>query len=1146
MTDNNDNLRFNRPSLFTPNLVRGLTEDAAKSSTFTKVIGADLADSVIGMTASFKYDLDSQGIKSTQQLNIDWSKFENHTFFNSAQVKTNVAFDTIINSFPFDGNQQEYEMFFDRLTGFEKFVFDNYPKYKGYAFFSGSKGSETNAGTWITVKDIAGAAFPAVSKDTSGASKLNPGLDSTTIELWVYLPSGSNTSQTIFNKMSQSSGGLDGFALTLSASSDGNFAPLCYTVASKSMGGTVTASLAKGTWNNLSLIWDRTPNVNKLFAYVNQRLTGSSLSFELGDTFWDGSNLTIGSGSSFSLGTFSHTEQNTLSGALDDMRIWHTVRSVEDRLNYAQKAVFANDDLKLYFKFNEPSGSNTLLTLDSSGQSLHGELNIGGNALRVRETPTGSVAGSDPMVYEKLELTPVLFPGHPSVSSYNQSYLVSASYFDDENPNIITRLIPKHYLLEGQMESGLTTEEGNITTMIVSGTDPRSAQLGGTQLLLSLAYVWAKYFDEMKLYIQSFSNLNWVDYDSEDTVPDQFLQFMAKQQGFELPPLFVGSSIEQYLDRENIQDEVSTNALSLQYIQNQIWRRILINLQDVVKSKGTIHSVKSFIRSVGIDPDNNFRIREFGGPTKAPLNFVRDKRSEIAAMANFVSGGLMISPYLSSSAPRTEPGFPTQTDTIDSTYAGGYLTSGSWTIEGTYRFPRSTILHASQSLVRLMTTGSSAGPIMPFNVVAVSGSERITLYTRPGNLGASPPAFSLVLTGADIFDGNQWYVSYGRQRSDDPGLNSTVSASYFIRAAKQSFGDIIEAYFTQSYFNEYSGSSPVWSIHNDFSNASGSYLALGSQSLNSATSFGLNYPTQSPIEESRVTYFDGRVGQIRFWSKYLTSPEWQEHVRNFKSLGVQEPDVNFNFVTNATGSWGRLRVDLSIDQQITQSNSSGSISFFDFSQNLYHFTGSSFPATSSVIIPERFFYSYISPKFDEGSTTEKVRPRSFLNYDNVLSSSYAAVAPLYRVELSEQPTDNTRFTIDFSVVDALDQDIVGIFSTLDSLDNVIGNPELMFSPDYPRLAFLREVYFNRLTDKMNLKSFFEFYKWFDTNIGTFVAQLIPRKTKYLGTNFVIESHMLERPKLEYLYSDIYLGDNNRHGLKDTILLQLITGDFKRY
>jgi hypothetical protein len=445
-----------------------------------------------------------------------------------------------------------------------------------------------------------------------------------------------------------------------------------------------------------------------------------------------------------------------------------------------------------------------------------------------------------------------------------------------------------------------------------------------------------------------------------------------------------------------------------------------------------------------------------------------------------------------------------------------------------------------------MTTGSIGnGKVAMFNVVAVSGSDRVTLHVRPENVSGDD-ALSTYITGVDIFDGNQWYISAGRRRSDDPSWDSNVSASYFLRAGRASFGDLVESYFTSSLRNEYIGfTQPVWGARTASSNASGSWIEIGSRSLAAGTSVGLNSTLGAP-EEARVTFFDGKVGQIRFWSKYLGDKEWPEHVRNFKSLGVQEPDINFNFVTIATGSWERLRIDVSTDQPVTESNSSGEIQLFDFSQNSLHFSGTSFPATSSVVVPERFFYSYISPKFDEGGSVDKVRARSFLDYQNVLSSSYAQVAPLYRIELSEEPTDNTRFTIDFSIVDALDQDIVGIFSTLDALDNIIGNPELMFSPDYPELAFLRQVYFNRLTSKINLKSFFDFYKWFDTNIGTFIAQLIPRKTKYLGTNFLIESHMLERAKTEYYYSDIYLGDSNRHGLKDTILLQLLTGDFKRY
>jgi hypothetical protein len=77
---------------------------------------------------------------------------------------------------------------------------------------------------------------------------------------------------------------------------------------------------------------------------------------------------------------------------------------------------------------------------------------------------------------------------------------------------------------------------------------------------------------------------------------------------------------------------------------------------------------------------------------------------------------------------------------------------------------------------------------------------------------------------------------------------------------------------------------------------------------------------------------------------------------------------------------------------------------------------------------------------------------------------------------------------------------------------VLGDPDLLFSPDYPNLEVLRNIYFNRLTDKINVKSFFELYRWFDTSIGTFIEQLIPQKTKFFGTNFVIESHMLERPR----------------------------------
>ena len=62
-------------------------------------------------TGSFRYDPSGSPLKSTQQLNVDWSKWENHTFFNSAQAKVQTSLNQIINQYPFDGTKSEYVAF---------------------------------------------------------------------------------------------------------------------------------------------------------------------------------------------------------------------------------------------------------------------------------------------------------------------------------------------------------------------------------------------------------------------------------------------------------------------------------------------------------------------------------------------------------------------------------------------------------------------------------------------------------------------------------------------------------------------------------------------------------------------------------------------------------------------------------------------------------------------------------------------------------------------------------------------------------------------------------------------------------------------------------------------------------------------------
>ena len=147
--------------------------------------------------------------------------------------------------------------------------------------------------------------------------------------------------------------------------------------------------------------------------------------------------------------------------------------------------------------------------------------------------------------------------------------------------------------------------------------------------------------------------------------------------------------------------------------------------------------------------------------------------------------------------------------------------------------------------------------------------------------------------------------------------------------------------------------------------------------------------------------------------------------------------------------------------------------------------------------------------------------------DLIERNSWAEKAPVYEIIRSETPQDDTRFSIDFSLVDSLNKDIINMFSTFDSLENFIGNPELVFSSDYPDLEKLRNVYFNRLKDKLNFKAFLEFYSWFDSSISTFIEQLLPRKTLFKGSNFIVESHMLERHKHEYYFTQMYLAEGKK-------------------
>ena len=544
-------------------------------------------------------------------------------------------------------------------------------------------------------------------------------------------------------------------SLFLSGTTSERSSNIIFTIASGSGKLIASASIEKGKFSHICTTYDR-GDTNKLKIFVSESLVStSSRAFEFGSLSFNRPPLFIGSGSNisipsrFGLGS-TLTPIQTLSGALDEFRVFHSIRTIEQQQQDARKDIYASDDLKLYFKFNEPSGSFNIesVVLDSSGNSLHSKISNFSSEMR----NTASIA--NPMTEENIKRCPVLFPSFGDVSGFNTVLLNSASFYDSENPNIITKMLPIHYLLEGQASQGLATEDGQIGNIITANSIPGSAKIGSAQYMTAFLFIWAKFFDEIKIFIDHFADVLHPDYDDAETVAAKFLPFVANYYGVQLPAIFPDTDPTQFIAGENIQDSYSRSLRSLFYIQTEIWRRILINLNEITRSKGTVHSVKAIIRAAGINPDSLMAIREYGGPTKRALVGLRQTSTEVANSLEFsgslakVSPGTLSSQGISPNKPfimsaplsssRVEVGFPEPVGTfvhkrqfhphgISDNRGDGMLTSGSFTYEAIYQFPKSIRNHFQvQSLIRLHVTGAAA-PASTQGVVAnltvVSGTQ---------------------------------------------------------------------------------------------------------------------------------------------------------------------------------------------------------------------------------------------------------------------------------------------------------------------------------------------------------------------------------------------------------------------------------------
>lgn len=1130
--------RFGRPVLFRSK------ERGFSNKTFTTGSIKNIYDTNIRSEDSFKYDPYGSAMKSTQQLSVDFSKFENHTFFNSAVSKITVAFNKFINKFPFDGKLSEIEDFEDKLTGYEKYILNNIDKYTGYLTVTGS--------SYIEVVNIAGNNFPEFSSNKTGNRVLNPGKDSFSIEMFVAIPDEAHSEDMQMFYMSGSNTLIEA-KINKSLLSDSHCSASFRLVSGSSVDISInTDSFQKGQFNHISFVVDKLENEIKSF--VNSEKQTSSSIVNIDDMNLNNNLFLCKSGYYYDGYNFENT--SNFSGSIKDVRLYHHPRNSQRIKDDYMETIYKNDFLKLNFRFNEPTGSFTVneYVLDTSGNSLHSKItneDTGNNSWI--DDIRSFLPYSNPVINENKARSHILFPDYPTIVDYHQSLIVSGSEYDLINPNLITKLIPPHYYEEPAFDSGNTDEQYDFKKRISGNSIPGSADNIKTSILNVLLFSWANIFDEIKMFIDSFGNVIFSDYRDEDIVPDQMIVFAAKHLGIDLPPIFTNNFSNNFVDSKSIYYSNSIDNLPVKRIQSLIWKRIMADASYYRKTKGTIESLKTMFRSSGINPDKMFAFVEKGSNSQYLSDENNETKSVDIALFNFsgsnanVSEGTLDENGTSLNKPNLITSHLSSSDY-------GYFTKDSWTFEGYYSFPTNIASGSKESLCRIIRVNPDLSDYSDGDIGGILNivATKQTTTSLTGSLDSVSAVFtddlnaevsrSISINNTNIFDGDLWYVSFSKHHEDnEENLSILTGSTYELKCYKCGTDN---QKFSQS---KILTGSTYDSIQNDDNiSMNGPIAIIGSQSLDFTQKYGIFNLDSSDENHSLIneTNFTGRVAAIRFYTQFLFDDESINHSRDYRNYGIRNPNIDSMFLT---GSENKIRLNIMADTPVTSSSDSEFV-LIDLTQREKNFNESDktklsgFETNKSFNYFEKFSQIVTSNKIDEINSKNKIRIRS-LEENPDFNLGYQSLAPVYGNEKYDEISDDARFSIEMSIARIINEKINNEVSGVSFFENILGRKNQDFSLRYHELDYFSDNFFNNIEEDIKIDKILNVYTWLESSFESILEKSLPKKTKFLGMNYVVEPHNLERSKIIAKNENAYMvGETNNEVRTETTRIQVYEGE----
>jgi len=132
-----------------------------------------------------------------------------------------------------------------------------------------------------------------------------------------------------------------------------------------------------------------------------------------------------------------------------------------------------------------------------------------------------------------------------------------------------------------------------------------------------LLRIYGKEFDEIKLFIDSLTNIYHTSYDKKNNVPDVLVKNLARIFGWKTFSIVTEDDL--FNEWLSIKNEYDDEYITTPEIDIELWRRIIINTGFLLRSKGTRKALESILMLIGF-PKSVIDISEYVYTVEGRIN----------------------------------------------------------------------------------------------------------------------------------------------------------------------------------------------------------------------------------------------------------------------------------------------------------------------------------------------------------------------------------------------------------------------------------------------------------------------------------------------------------------------------------------------